>query len=161
MSSSPTTLVGNLTRDPEVTTVGSGTTKTTFSIACNHSWRNADGDWEEDVSYFNVIAWRALADDAAMLTQGTRVIATGRLDQRSYETNEGEKRTWIELVADDIAVSVKAIEGYDRKQRAENGNGNGAAKNRSNGGSTGGARNGGGARRRPAPADDFPTEDPF
>lgn len=151
MSSSPTTLVGNLTRDPETTSTGSGTTKTTFSIACNHSWRKADGEWDESVSFFNVIAWRQLAEDAAQVLQkGVRVVVTGRLDQRSWETDEGETRNWIELVADDIAVSVKAVDGITRKQRAEGG-GKPAAKSAGRASSQ---------RRTPAPAA-VPDDEPF
>lgn len=129
MSSSPTTLVGNLTRDPEISSVGNGTSKISFSIACNHSWRKADGEWDEKPSFFNVVAWRQLAEDAApILQKGVRVVVTGRLDQRTWETDDGESRNWVELVADDIAVSVKALDGITRKQRGDGAKSGGAAK---------------------------------
>lgn len=129
MSASPTTFVGNVTADPELITVGNGSTKVTFSVACNHSWRKADGEWDESVSFFNVVAWRQLAEDAANVVQkGVRVIVTGRLDQRTWENDEGEKRSFIELVADDIAVSVKAIDGITRKQRDTDKSANGSRR---------------------------------
>lgn len=151
MSSSPTTLTGNLTRDPEVTTTAAGTPKVTFGIACNHSWRNANNEWEQDVSFFNVTAWRNLAEDCAVLTKGTRVVVTGRLDQRAWETDDGEKRTWIEVVADDIAVSVKGIASYERKERAEEGNRTPARA---------GASRPSAARRTPV-ATAYPDDEPF
>lgn len=160
MSASPTTLVGNLTRDPETTATQGGTPKTTFGIAVNHSWRNADGDWEEDVSFFNVIAWRNLAEDCGVLEKGTRVVVTGRLDQRSFEGDDGSTRNWVELVADDVAVSVKAIDGYTRKQRDDaNSNGRGAAPTRRSSGGRAPAR--ASTSRRRQPADAIPADEPF
>jgi single-strand DNA-binding protein len=103
------TITGNLTRDPEMRYTPSGVSKTTFGVAVNRSWRNQQTqEWEEQTSFFNVVAWRQLAENAsASLTKGTRVIVTGRLEQRSWETDQGEKRSIVEIVADDIAPSLR------------------------------------------------------
>lgn len=103
------TITGNLTRDPEMRYTPSGVSKVTFGVAVNRSWRNQQTqEWEEQTSFFNVVAWRQLAENAsASLTKGTRVIVTGRLEQRSWETEQGEKRSVVEIVADDIAPSLR------------------------------------------------------
>jgi single-strand DNA-binding protein len=103
------TVSGNLTRDPEMRLTPSGISKVSFGIAVNRSWRNQQtNEWEEQTSFFNVVAWRQLADNAsASLTKGTRVVVTGRLEQRSWETEQGEKRSTVEIVADDIAPSLR------------------------------------------------------
>lgn len=115
---SPVTIAGNLTNDPELRSVGSGNAqKLTFSVAVNHSFKNRNDEWDETTSFFNVVAWRQLAESAAFLQKGVRVIVTGRLEQRSWEADDGAKRSTIEVLADDIAVSCKAITGYTRKTR--------------------------------------------
>lgn len=121
MSASDSTFVGNLTRDPEFETVGAaGTPKLKFSIACEHSWRTKDGEWDSTTSFFNVVAWRALAENARdVLEKGLRVMVKGRLEQRSYEADDGTKRSVIDLIADDIAVSVKGIDGINRRPRKD------------------------------------------
>jgi single-strand DNA-binding protein len=123
MSASDATFTGNLTRDPEFETVGAaGTPKLKFSIACEHSWRTKDGEWDSTTSFFNVVAWRALAENARdVLEKGLRVVVKGRLEQRSYEADDGTKRSVIDLIADDIAVSVKGIDGINRRPRREGG----------------------------------------
>ena len=121
MSASDSIFVGNLTRDPEFETVGgAGTPKLKFSIACEHSWRKADGEWDSTTSFFNVVAWRALAENARdVLQKGLRVVVKGRLEQRSYEADDGTKRSVVDLIADDIAVSVKGIDGINRRPRRD------------------------------------------
>lgn len=112
------TIAGGLTRDPEFSTVGSGSTLAKFSVACERSWRTADGEWDKAVSYIDVVCWKNLADDAArLLTKGTRVIITGRLDQQSWEDKDtGAKRSRLELTADEIAISLRHVESFERKQ---------------------------------------------
>jgi len=129
------TITGNLTRDPEMRYTPSGVSKVTFGIAVNRSWRNQQtNEWEEQTSFFNVVAWRQLAENAsASLTKGTRVVVTGRLEQRSWETDQGEKRSLVEIVADDIAPSLRwATAEVHRVERS-------------------GPDGGGGGGRRPAP----------
>lgn len=102
------TLVGNLTRDPEVRYTPSGAANTTFGLAVNRRWMNkTTNEWEEQTSFFNVVAWRDLAENAAeSLTKGARVVVTGRLEQREYE-KDGEKRSVVEVSADEIAPSLR------------------------------------------------------
>ena len=103
------TISGNITREPELRYTPSGVSKVSFGVAVNRSWRNQQTqEWEEQTSFFNVVAWRQLADNAsATLTKGSRVVVTGRLEQRSWETEQGEKRSIVEITADDIAASLR------------------------------------------------------
>jgi single-strand DNA-binding protein len=103
------TVVGNLTRDPEMRFTPSGVAKVNFGVAVNRSWRNQQtNEWEEQTSFFNVVCWRDLAEHVgASLQKGARVIVTGRLEQRSWETEQGEKRSIIEIVADEIGPSLR------------------------------------------------------
>ena len=103
------TISGNITREPEMRYTPSGISKVTFGVAVNRSWRNQQSqEWEEQTSFFNVVAWRQLAENAsATLAKGARVVVSGRLEQRSWETEAGEKRSIVEIVADDIAASLR------------------------------------------------------
>ena len=121
MSASPVTLVGNLTADPELKFLPTGVGKLAFSIAVNHYWTDTDGEKQEKTSFFNIVAWRNLAEDAAnVLAKGVRVVVTGRLEQRSWDDKEtGAKRSTVEVLADNIGLSVGNIESFTRKQKAE------------------------------------------
>ena len=121
MSASPVTLVGNLTADPELKFMPTGVGKLTFGIAVNHFWTDQDGEKQEKTSFFNVVAWRNLAEDAAnVLTKGVRVVVTGRLEQRSWDDKEtGTKRSTIEVLADNIGLNVGNIDSFVRKQKTE------------------------------------------
>ena len=106
MADSTVTIVGNLTRDPELRFTAGGKGIASFGVAVNRRWQQ-NGEWQEKVSFFNVTAWDTLGENiAASLTKGTRVIVTGRLEQREYETKEGEKRNVVEIVADEIGPSL-------------------------------------------------------
>jgi single-strand DNA-binding protein len=93
------TIVGNLTRDPELRYTPGGVAVANFDVAVNRRTRDASGEWKEaDPSFFRCNVWRQQAENVAeSLTKGTRVIVTGSLRQRSWETPEGQKRTTIEL----------------------------------------------------------------
>lgn len=121
MAGSLSTLVGNLTDTPELKFLNNGTAKLTFSIAVNHYWTDADGEKQSKASFFNVVAWRNLAEDAArVLEKGMRVVVSGRLEQRSWEDKEtGAKRSAVELVADDIGAAVGALESVERRRMSE------------------------------------------
>jgi single-strand DNA-binding protein len=123
MSASPTTIVGNVTANPELKFLGNGTPKTEFSVAVSHYWTDASGEKQEKTSFFDVIAWRYLAEDVArVLEKGVRVIVTGRLEQRSWEDEKtGGKRSKVELIADEVAVASKSIESFERRRRDDNG----------------------------------------
>src|SRR5579872_6555482 len=109
MADNTLTLVGNVTRDPELRFTNTGQATATFGVAVNRRWQNRQtGDWEEAVSFFNIVCWREMAENAAeSLARGSRVIVTGRLEQRSWETAEGDKRSKIEVVADEIGPSLR------------------------------------------------------
>ncbi len=103
------TITGNVTREPELRFTPSGQAVANFGIAVNRRWQNRQTqEWEESVSFFDITAWSQLAENAAeTVAKGTRVTITGRLDQRAWETENGEKRSKVEVVADDIAVSLR------------------------------------------------------
>ena len=103
------TVVGNCTRDPELRFTPSGQAVAAFGLAVNRRWQNRQTqEWEEKVSFFDVTCWAQMAENVAESVQkGTRVVVTGRLDQRSWETNDGEKRSKVEIVADEIGPSLR------------------------------------------------------
>src|SRR5580692_1752291 len=93
-------LVGNITRDPELRFTPTGQATTSFGLAVNRRWQNRQTqEWEEQVSFFDVVCWREMAENAAeSLTKGTRILVTGRLEQRSWDDKTtGEKRSRIEI----------------------------------------------------------------
>jgi single-strand DNA-binding protein len=103
------TVTGNLTRDPELRFTASGLAVANFTVAANRRWRNDNtNDWEEKVSFFDVTCWKQLAENVAeSLTKGTRVVVAGRLEQRSWETDTGDKRSKVELVASAVGPSLE------------------------------------------------------
>ena len=109
MSGNSGYLIGNITRDPELRYTPAGAAQCTFGLAVNRRWQNRQtNDWEEATSFFNVVTWREMAENVGeCLTKGMRVIVTGRLEQRSWETQEGEKRSVVEVVADEIGPSIR------------------------------------------------------
>lgn len=107
MADNTVTLVGNLTRDPELrfTTGGRGVAQ--FGLAVNRRFQQ-NGEWQDQTSYFNIVAWGTLGENAAAtLTKGMRVIVSGRLEQREFQTREGDKRTAIDVIADDLGPSLR------------------------------------------------------
>jgi single-strand DNA-binding protein len=109
MTITSTTIVGNLTRDPEIRYTREGQATTSLSVAVNRRWQDKETkEWEESVSFLDVVCWRDLAENVALsLTKGARVVVTGRLEQRSWESDEGEKRSKVEIVADEIGASLR------------------------------------------------------
>jgi single-strand DNA-binding protein len=109
MADNNVTVSGNLTRSPDLRYTPSGRPVANFGLAVNRRWQNkTTNEWEEAVSFLNVVAWGGLAESAAQsLDKGHRVTVSGRLEQRSWETDEGEKRSIVEIVADDIGASLK------------------------------------------------------
>ena len=104
------TVVGNLTADPELRYTQNGLPVANFTIASTpRNFDRAANEWKDGEALFlRASVWREFAEhDAGSLTKGSRVIATGRLKQRSYETKEGEKRTSIELEVDEIGPSLR------------------------------------------------------
>jgi single-strand DNA-binding protein len=102
------TLTGNLTRDPDIRYTRDGQAQATFAVAVSRHWQNRQNEWEESTSFFDVVCWRDLAENVALsLSKGNRVVVAGRLEQRIWETDQGERRSRIELVADDLGASLR------------------------------------------------------
>ena len=136
----PITVVGNLVADPELRFTPSGQPVATFRVASTPRMRdNATGEWKDGDSLFlSCNVWRQAAENVAeSLQRGMRVIVTGRLRQRNYETKEGEKRTVYEVEVDDVGPSLRNASA--KVNRASRGGGEGGF-----GGSGGGNRSGGG-----------------
>jgi len=94
------TVTGNLTRDPELRFTQGGRAVANFRIASSRRFQ-MNNEWQEQTSFFDVVAWAELGENAAAsLSKGARVIVTGRIEQRDFETREGEKRTVFEITAD-------------------------------------------------------------
>ena len=161
MADSVVTIVGNLTRDPELRFTAGGKGIASFGVAVNRRWQQ-NGEWQEKVSFFNVTAWDTLGENAAAsLTKGTRIIVTGRLEQREYETKEGEKRNVVEIVADEIGPSLRwARAEVERIARdsSGSGSGSGSSSGAAASASSSAPSNSGGGR---APDPVYGDEEPF
>ena len=110
MSENSVTLVGNLTDDPELRFTAQGAAVANFRIAVSKRIRDPQtNEWKDgDTSFFRVNVWRQLAENVAeSLTRGTRVIVTGTLKMRQWETQEGEKRSVVEVEATEVGPSLK------------------------------------------------------
>jgi single-strand DNA-binding protein len=107
--SNSTMVTGNLTRDPEIRYTRDGQASVLLGVAVNRRWQDREThEWEEATSFFDVVCWRDLAENVAMsLTKGARVMVAGRLEQRSWETELGERRSKVEIVADEIGPSLR------------------------------------------------------
>jgi single-strand DNA-binding protein len=147
------TIIGNCTRDPELRYTNNGMQVANFGVAINQRRRNNDtGQWEDgETSYFDVSCFRELAENVAeTVSKGTRVIVSGTLRQRSWETPDGDRRSKIEIIADEVGPSLRwATAQVERQARG--------------GGDFGGG--GGGGSRAAAPVDaggyDNSQEEPF
>ncbi len=134
------TIVGNVVGDPSMRFTPSGAGTCTFGVACNRRWMDRQtNEWKEATSFFDVVCWRDLADNVSeSLTKGARVIVTGRLEQRSWETSDGDRRSKVEIVADEVGPSLRWATAEVRK--ADRSDGQAAAKpsTATSGGSGGG-----------------------
>jgi single-strand DNA-binding protein len=138
MADSTVTIVGNLTREPELRFTQGGRAICTLGLAVSRRYQ-VNNEWQEQTSFFNVVAWAQLGENAAAsLNKGMRVLVTGRLEQRSYETSDGEKRSVVEVVAEEIGPSLRwATASVDRNDRR---GGDGSAGGNNAGGNAGGGR---------------------
>src|SRR5207247_10122014 len=95
------TVVGNLTRDPELRYTPSGASNTRFGVAVNRRWMDRNtNEWQEATSFFDVVCWREMAENVSEShAKGSRVVVTGRLEQRGYEDRDGHRRNVVELIA--------------------------------------------------------------
>ncbi|MBP7629533.1 MAG: single-stranded DNA-binding protein [Acidimicrobiales bacterium] len=153
MSDNVVTLVGNVTRTPEIRYTPSGQTVVTFGLAVNRRWQNkTTNEWEEQVSFFDVKCWGQMGENVAeSVPRGTRVVVTGRLEQRSWESDAGEKRSKVEVVADEVAPSLRWATAQVQKIERQGSGGSGGAGYQ--------APAGGGGRQ--APADNYGEDEPF
>ena len=154
------TMVGNLTADPELRFLPNGTGMVKFTIASTpRTLDRQSGEWKDGEPLFmNCTAFRDIAEHIAeSLSKGTRVIVTGRLEQREYETQQGEKRNVVEIVADEIGPSLRwARAEIERTQRTSNDGTGGQQRSSGGGGGGGGAPAG---SRTPDPI--YGDEEPF
>ncbi len=98
-------LIGNLTGDPEVRETPNGAKVATFSLATNYSWKDANGNKQDEVEYHNIVVWRGLADVVWQYTsKGKKVYIEGRIKSRSYDDAAGVKRYRTEIVADNLIL---------------------------------------------------------
>jgi len=105
-------LAGRLTRDPELRYTPSGTAVSTLPLAVNRRYRDQSGEWRDDTTYVNVIAWQDLAERCSKsLGKGSAVLVEGRLQSRSWETADGQKRSVIEVRADRVQFLDKVESG--------------------------------------------------
>jgi single-strand DNA-binding protein len=124
MADNTITVVGNVTRDPELKFLNSGQAALRMSVAVSRRWQNRQTqEWEEKTSFFDVSSYGPMAENtASSITKGARVVVTGRMEQRSWETESGEKRNAFEIVADEIAPSLRwATASVTRTPRGEGG----------------------------------------
>ena len=137
------TVIGNVTRDPELRYTPNGSSVASFGVAWNRRYER-NGEQIEDVSYFDITCWASLADNvAASITKGTRVVVTGRLDQRSWEGQNGEKRSKVEITADDVAPSLRWASAEIRRNERTDNFGGGGGGNYGGGAPQGGTPQGG------------------
>jgi single-strand DNA-binding protein len=167
------TLVGNITDDPELRFTPSGSAVANFTVAVNRRIRQGDR-WEDKLDgFFNCSCWRDMAENAAeSLRKGTRVVVVGRLNQRSWEDREGNRRTAVELQVDEVAPSLRwATAQIQKSQRSsggapQQGGGSGGGAGSESGGGAGSGSGGGDDWSAPAnvpsgPPSESPTEGGF
>ena len=105
------TLMGNLTRDPELRQTPNGQNVTSFSLALNRSYKDSSGEWQEATDYIDIVCWGPLAERVAQyLSKGRRCLVQGRLQSRSWE-QEGVKRSKVEVLANDVTFLDSRGEG--------------------------------------------------
>jgi len=154
-------IVGNLTRDPELRFTPSGQATANFGVAVNRRWQNRQTqEWEEATSFFDIVCWGQLAENAAQsLGKGARVLVTGRLDQRSWETPDRERRSKIEITADEVAPSLRwaTVAISKNERRSPDGGGSQNSQNSQNYGGGGASR----AVPNDPPAEYHYEEEPF
>lgn len=117
-------LMGNLTRDPETRQTPSGQSVTSFSLALNRAYKDQSGEWQEATDFIDVIAWGPLGERVAQyVTRGRRVLVQGRLQSRAWE-QDGQKRSKVEVLANDVTFLDGRGEGAEGSQGGSFGGGN-------------------------------------
>ena len=154
MSTSSTTISGNVTQDPELTFASNGAARLSFGVAVNQGYTDAQGEKVEKTSFFNVTAWRYLAENTArVLEKGIGVIISGRLEQRSYDDKEGNKRSVVDLIAEEIGIATRSLETVQRRVKTDSAQSATATKSTNKIATS--------ARTRPAVSVGADTDEPF
>ncbi len=154
------TVIGNLTNDPELRFTPNGAAVASFTVASTpRTFDRQSNEWKDgDTLFLRCTVWRQAAENVAeSLHKGTRVIVQGRLKQRSFETREGEKRTVVELEADEVGASLRSATARINKASRSGGAGNGSGGGAGSGGG-GGSYGGGGGGAAPSGG---PSDDPW
>ena len=156
------TVVGNVTRDPELRFSQSGMAIAHFGVA----WNRKRQDQEDETSFFDVTCFRQLAENVAeSIRKGGRVVVYGTLQQRSWETDQGDRRSKVEILADDVAPSLKwATAEVVKNERSGGGGGGGSRDGGGRGGyrrSEGGGRPSGDSASERPPSGDPADDEPF
>lgn len=113
------TIAGNLTADPELKYTAGGYALCKFTVAVNRRVKRGE-EWDEEVSFFGCTVWREAAEQfAASVQKGDRVIVCGRLEQRSWETEDGSKRSVVEIQVDEVGASLKSATAQIQRIRRE------------------------------------------
>ncbi|HEX9608774.1 MAG TPA: single-stranded DNA-binding protein [Candidatus Paceibacterota bacterium] len=111
-------IIGNLTRDPELKSLPSGTQVTTFGVATNRVWKDRDGQKQEDTEFHNIVVFGRQAETTAQyLRKGSSVLVEGRLQTRSWES-EGQKKYRTEIVADRVQFGTRGVGGAPTDESA-------------------------------------------
>ncbi len=104
-------VIGYLGRDPEMRYTPNGRSVVSFSVACDRSWRNADGEKQTETDWFNVVAWGDLAEICSKyLSKGSQAYIEGRIQTRTWQDNEGQQRTSVDIVAQQVLLLNKKKE---------------------------------------------------
>lgn len=150
MADSNITAVGNVTREPELRFTQGGQAVTKFGLAVNRRWQQG-GEWKESTSFVDVVAWGQMAENvSSSITKGARVMVSGRLEVRNYETQQGEKRTAVEITADEIGPSLRWATAQIERNDRKGGDGGG-----------GGFANSAPSRQAPQSDSTYSDEEPF
>ena len=156
-SDNTVTLVGNITDDPELRFTPSGRPVANFTVAVNRRWKNLTGDWEDKLDgFFRCNCWADMAENVAeSLTKGSRVVVVGRLQQRSWDDQEGNKRSAFEIQVDEVGPSLRwanATVVKSNRSGAKSGGGNWGSQDQAGGqaGGQGGGQSSGGDWGAPA-----------
>ncbi|MCX6731416.1 MAG: single-stranded DNA-binding protein [Candidatus Parcubacteria bacterium] len=105
-------IIGNLTRDPELRTLPSGSSVTSFGVATNRVWKNPQGEKQEDVQFHNIVVFGKQADTVAQyLKKGSSVLIEGRIQTRNWDAQDGTKRTKTEIVAERVQFGPRRAGG--------------------------------------------------
>jgi len=124
------TLMGNLTRDPELRQTPTGQNVCSFSLALNRSYKDQSGEWQEATDYIDIVAWGPLAERVSQyLSKGRRCLVQGRLQSRSWE-QDGQKRNKVEVLANDVTFLDSRGEGGEGSSQGSSSSSNGGGSSK-------------------------------